>query len=84
MASLRIQFDGIDRLRYLAVRARIRAQAAGFACENDWGEATDHGVTIQWTYQEEDRRLVFICFKRPWWVTELVVGSRIRGLMEAL
>jgi hypothetical protein len=82
--TMRVSFDGIDRLRYQAIRARIRAQAFEVRCTGDAGSATSNGVEIAWEYIEADSRLVFNCVKRPWWVQESLVARRIRDLMEAM
>jgi hypothetical protein len=79
-----IKFTGIDRLRYMAIRARVRAQAAEMSCAGDTGKATGDGITIAWSYNEGDQELTFTCPKRPWWKSEGFVSSKIYGLIEAL
>jgi len=82
--AVRVTFSSISRLRYHAVRARIRAQSEGFDCKGDTGTATGDGITIAWTYDEAAEKLAFTCIKRLWWKTEGYVSSRIFSLMEAL
>jgi hypothetical protein len=82
--AARLTFNSISRLRYHAVRARIRAQAEEMSCTGDAGTATGDNITIAWTYDEDTQRLAFTCMKLPWYKTEGFVCGRIFSLMEAL
>ena len=59
--AVRLTFTSISRLRYHAVRARIRAQSEEMGCKGDTGMAEGDGITIAWTYDEAAQELTFTC-----------------------
>jgi hypothetical protein len=83
---MQISFHGISRLKFKAIRARVRAQAEKFAIALEdcsfW--AVCNGFTTEWNYDEADQQLVVMCNKRPRLHTEGWVASRIQGLVESL
>jgi hypothetical protein len=83
-SSMSVTFHGISRLKFKAIRARIRAQAVKTSVLGDTGSASDGTLTYEWVYCEDEQKLTMTCTKRPWWKSEAFVESRIRGLVEAL
>jgi len=81
---MRVSFDNMPVLKYHAIRARIRAQADEMRCTGNAGSATSNGVTVEWSYDEAEERLIVTLAKRPWWVAESLIASRIRDLVEAV
>ena len=59
MAEFQVRFLSITRLKYQAVRARLHAQSDEMNCSGDAGTATGDGITIQWVYDEGEKRLLF-------------------------
>lgn len=77
-----VTFPNIDRRKFLAIRARIRAQA-NVETVGDQGTATGNGVTIQWTYKEPTQTLVLQCTDKPWLIREEFIASKIRSFVES-
>jgi hypothetical protein len=83
MACKPIIFDSVTREKFLAVRARIRAQAR-VETAGDSGTATQRGFTVQWIYNEPSQTLEVQCLSKPCIVSEGMVASKIRDMMTAL
>jgi hypothetical protein len=77
-------FHGISRLKFRAIRARVRAQAEKMSILEDSFTAVCNGFPIEWIYNEAEQSLVVTCNKRPRLHTEGWMAGRIRGLVEAL
>lgn len=83
---MQTSFHGISRLKFRAIRARVRAQAQKFSIEfEDCSfRAVCNGFPTEWNYYEAEQSLVVTCNKRPRLHTEGWMVGRIRGLVEAL
>lgn len=84
MACKPIVFSGIDRTKFLAVRARVRAQTGEISLAGDAGTASGQGFTVQWTYSEPEQQLTIQCTDKPFIIPESIVAAKIRGLVEGL
>lgn len=82
--QMTISFHGISRLKFRAIRARVRAQAEKMSILNDSFSAVCNGIPTEWTFNEAEQSLVVTCNKRPRLHTEGWVASRIQGLVESL
>lgn len=80
---MQISFHGISRLKFLAIRARLRAQADRMEWTDDTILATGDGITTGWRYDEAAQSLAVTCTK-PWWRSDGWAASRIQGLVEGL
>ena len=83
-----IAFTGIDRIRFQAIRARVRAQATSTTVDGDTGTATGQTplgeVTVSWSYDEPSQTLTVQCVKKPWCVSEDLSANKIRSMVESL
>jgi hypothetical protein len=88
MACNPIVFQNISRERFLAIRARIRAQAAEVEIDGDTGTASGNTplgrVKLAWVYDGSGQTFTVQCLAKPMFVSESVVATKIHGLMEAL
>lgn len=83
MACKPITFTGISRDHFLAIRARIRAQA-DVEIAGDCGTATGNGFTAQWSYSEPNQSLEIQCMSKPFFISEGIVAGKIRDLVNGL
>ena len=83
MACKPITFRNISRLKFMAIRARINAQA-DVQCAGDTGTATGNGFTAEWLYEEAAQALTITCTQKPWFVAESLVEGEIRSLVEGV
>jgi hypothetical protein len=80
-----VRFSETPRPRFLAFRARIRAQAVNVMVLGDTGSALgDDEVKLIWRYDEPTQTLTVTALERPWWKSAAAVEQRIRGVVEAL
>jgi len=85
MAAMKpISFSKITRRKYLAVRARIHAQADATSICGDTGTASGFGYSAQWTYSEPDQTLSIQCTSKPFFVPEGLVIAKIQALVESV
>jgi hypothetical protein len=88
MACQPIKLTEITRLRFKAIRARIRAQAAEMTTNGDSGTATGKTifglVKFSFSYDEPSQTLTAQCLEKPMVCSEAYVATKMRGLMEAL
>ena len=83
MACKPITFTKITRDHYLAIRARIRAEAE-VTISGDCGIATGNGFQAQWTYRETEQTLEIQCLSKPFFISEALVAEKIRELVTSL
>ena len=83
MACKPITFSGITRGHFLAIRARIRAQA-DVDVSGDTGTASGNGYTADWFYSEPNQSLVIQCTSKPFFISEGLVAGKIRDLVNGL
>lgn len=79
-----VVFSSITRLKFQAIRARVRAQATAVTTLGDTGTASGSGVSFTWSYSEEAQSLTVTCTKRPWYVSEDLVYDKIRSAMATI
>jgi hypothetical protein len=83
-----IKFTEITRLRFLAIRARVRAQATEMTVDGDSGTASGQTmlgkVKFSYSYDEASQTLTAQCLEKPGLVSEAKVAAKMRDLMEAL
>lgn len=82
MACSPVSFSGITRDKFNAVMGRIHAQAPNVEVAGDQGTASGEGFTVQWSYAEPHQTLVVQCMKKPFFIPEDTVNSKIRDLVE--
>jgi hypothetical protein len=82
MACKAVPFSGITREKFDAVIARVRLQAPDVIVTGDQGTASNDQFTVQWSYAEPHQALIVQCMKKPWFVSESSVNSKIRDLVE--
>jgi hypothetical protein len=85
---MQVTFHDLDLLKFHAIRARLRAQVDEMTSsqtigEHTWFGCTSKKVTLEWMYDHEEKLLTVRCIDRPWWISEAMVASRIRGAVEA-
>lgn len=83
MACKPVKFSDITRDQFKAIRARINAQAEKMINAGDTGTATGDGFEVIWTFSEPDRTLTVQCTKKPFFISEGMVASKIRDIVEA-
>ncbi len=84
MAACRpVVFNNVKREHFLAVRARIRAQA-DVQVLGDTGTAAGNGITAKWEYDEPSQTLTIQCLTKPFWISEGIVAAGIRDLVMGL
>ena len=86
---MQVSFHDFDILQFHAVRARLRAQVDEMSQSRylgalTWFKVVSKKVTLEWCYDEDERLLTVRCTDRPWWISEAMVASRIRGVVEAV
>jgi hypothetical protein len=84
MAGCRpLTFKNIPRERFLAIRARIRAQAE-VSILGDTGTASGNGFSASWSYDEAAQTLTIECTEKPFFAPESLVLDKIRALVTSL
>jgi hypothetical protein len=89
MASCQpVKFANVSRLKYQAIRARIRAQASSLTIDGDSGTASGSTplgkVAFSWSYDEAGQTLTVQCTSKPMLVSEATVAAKLRDLMESV
>ncbi len=85
MAACRpVIFRNVSRRKFMAVRARIYAQADTTRVTGDTGSATGFGYSAEWTYDEPNQTLVIQCTNKPVIIFESFVIAKIQALVESV
>lgn len=85
MAACRaLTFKNVSKAKFLAVRARIRAQADSTNFDGDVGSATGMGYSAEWTYDPVEWTLTIQCTNKPFFVLESFVIAKIQALVESV
>jgi hypothetical protein len=79
-----VVFQNIEPRRYLAIRARLRAQADRMEIDGDRGTASSENFTCIWAYDEAARTLTIQYTKKPSWYPEGLAADKIRALVTSL
>ncbi len=83
-----ITFRGITRKKYQAIRARIYAQAGSVRMGGDTGSATGDTplgeFSASWEYDEAALTFTVTCTKKPLFVSEGMIRSRMQSLIESV
>ena len=86
---MQVTFNDLDVLKFHAIRARLRAQVDEMTSSQTlgsltWFKVTSKKVALEWLYEQDEKQLTVRCTDRPWWISEAMVASRVRGVVESV
>lgn len=89
MASSKpVTFKNITRAKFLAIRARINAQATSIQSTGDTGTATGDTplgeVQSSWSYNEATQSLTVIPLKLPFLCSESLFQGKMQALVDSV
>ena len=78
-----IVFHNVSRLKFFAIRARLRAQAERMEWTDNTVLASGDGLATDWSYDEAAQSLTVV-YSKPWWRSDGYVTAKVQGLVESI
>ena len=75
-------YEAVTSIHYVKIVAEADKEL-GMALSGNSGKASADNVTISWNYDPTAQVLVLQCLKKPWYVLESMVDSKLDALVNS-
>ena len=74
-------YNGISPQRFLEIAIEAKTQT-GLRIEGHQGQATAHGITVEWDYNAATNVLILQCLAKPFFISNGLLNGKLDALVE--